>query len=53
MNKKFEKLLTALIPIAERVLSIVAFVFPLVEVASYFGPKVFLSTENVALRFFY
>ena len=53
MKKKFEILLAYLIPLAERGLSIVAFVFPLFEVASYFGPKVFLSTENVSLRFFY
>ena len=53
MNNLLKYLLAYLIPIAERGLSIVAFIFPLFEVASYFGPKVFLSTENVALRFFY
>ena len=38
---------------AERGLSIAAFIFPFIEVASYFGPKVFLSTENDDLRIFY
>ena len=38
---------------AERGLSIAAFIFPFVEVASYFGPKVFLSTGSIALRSFY
>ena len=37
----------------ERSLSILAFIFPFIEVSSYFGPKVFLSTESVALRSFY
>ena len=53
MKKYFKILSSYLIPIAERGLSIGAFIFPLFEVASYFGPKVFLSTENTALRFFY
>ena len=38
---------------AERGLSIAAFIFPFVEVVSYFGPKVFLSTESATLRSFY
>jgi len=38
---------------AERGLSIAAFIFPFIEVASYFGPKVFLNTENDDLRIFY
>lgn len=37
----------------ERGLSILAFVFPFVEVVSYFGPKVFLSTESFTLKVFY
>ena len=54
MNKKFEDFSKKyLIPFAERVLSIAAFIFPFVEVASYFGPKVFLSTESATLRSFY
>ena len=53
MRKYFENLLPYLQPLAERGLSIAAFIFPLIEVASYFGPKVFLSTESVVLRSFY
>ena len=53
MNKGFEILLAYLIPLAERGLSVSAFIFPLLEVISYFGHKVFLSPENDALRFFY
>jgi|MGYP000022727898 hypothetical protein len=37
----------------ERCLAIMAFYFPFIEVSAYFGPKVFLSTESVALRTFY
>ena len=53
MKKTFEAFLPYLIPIAERALSISAFIFPFIEVASYFGPKVFLSTESATLRIFY
>lgn len=53
MKQKFEDFSRYLIPLAERGLSIVAFIFPFVEVASYFGPKVFLSTDSPALRSFY
>ena len=56
MKKFFETLtpyLKSLIPFAERAISICAFIFPFVEVASYFGPKVFLSTESITLRSFY
>ena len=53
MKKGFEILLAYLIPLAERGLSVSAFIFPLLEVISYFGHKVFLSPENDALRFFY
>ena len=56
MKNFFEALtpyLRPLIPFAERGLSICAFIFPFVEVASYFGPKVFLSTESITLRSFY
>ena len=53
MKKYFDALLPRLKKIAERGISIGAFIFPLVEVLSYFGPKVFLSTESVALRGFY
>ena len=53
MKKFFEPLLPGLIRLAERGLSILAFIFPFIEVASYFGPKVFLGTESIALRSFY
>ena len=46
MRKTFEDL-------TGRILSIAAFIFPFIEVASYFGPKVFLSTESFALKTFY
>ena len=46
MRKTFEDL-------TGRILSIAVFIFPFIEVASYFGPKVFLSTESAALRSFY
>ena len=49
MKKRFDIILTAV----ERFLSIAAFIFPFIEVSSYFGPKVFLSTESVSLRNFY
>ena len=53
MKKFFEKLSPYLIRFGERGLSIAAFIFPFVEVVSYFGPKVFLNTDSVALRMFY
>jgi uncharacterized membrane protein len=31
----------------------IAFIFPFVEVTTYFGPKVFLGTESVSLQSFY
>ena len=39
--------------VLERCLAIMAFYFPFIEVSAYFGPKVFLSTDSVALRTFY
>ena len=53
MRKTFKEFSNHLEKIAERGLSIIAFIFPFVEVASYFGPKVFLSTESIGLRSFY
>ena len=53
MKKFFKKLSPYLIRFEERGLSIAAFIFPFVEVVSYFGPKVFLNTDSVALRMFY
>ncbi len=41
------------IQILERCLSIMAFYFPFIEVSAYFGPKVFLGTDNLTLRIFY
>jgi uncharacterized membrane protein len=37
----------------ERGLSIAAFIFPLIEITYYFGQKVFLYTDSVALKLFY
>ena len=37
----------------ERLISSLAFIFPFVEISSYFGPKVFLSTESTVLKTFY
>lgn len=37
----------------ERTLAILAFYFPFIEIACYFGPKVFLSTDSLLLRSFY
>lgn len=42
-----------LINFLERGLSISAFIFPLTEISYYFGTKVFLGTESLALKFFY
>ena len=53
MAKTFKIFLPYLKTITERLISIVAFIFPFIEVASYFGPKVFLSTDSMALRTFY
>jgi uncharacterized membrane protein len=53
MRKKFEDLPPYLIAFLERGMSIVAFIFPFIEVASYFGPKVFLNTGSFALKSFY
>jgi len=53
MKKTFEAFRPFLITFVERALSIAAFVFPFIEVASYFGPKVFLNTESILLRSFY
>jgi|TARA_B100000282_G_C31711569_1_gene481367 uncharacterized membrane protein len=37
----------------ERGLSIAAFIFPLIEISYYFGPKVFTNTDSLALKLFY
>ena len=39
--------------IFERGLSILAFIFPFVELSYYFGAKVFLSTDSLLLKSFY
>jgi len=53
MKKKFEDFLPYLVTLIERGLSIIAFIFPFLEVLAYFGAKVFLSTESATLRGFY
>jgi hypothetical protein len=50
MKKIFEKFI---VPFFERGLCIIAFIFPFVEISSYFGPKVFLSTESAVMKSFY
>ena len=45
MKKQLQDLL-------DRGLSIAAFIFPFIEVTSYFGPKVFLSADSGALSVF-
>ena len=52
-KKKMKKTLKALLPFLERGFSIAALIFPLVEAIAYFGPKVFLNTESLALKNFY
>ena len=42
-----------LIKICERGIAIAAFIFPFIEISYYFGAKVFLSTESLALKLFY
>ena len=37
----------------ERGIAILAFIFPFMEISYYFGSKVFLNTENLALKIFY
>jgi len=37
----------------ERILSVMAFIFPFIELSYYFGAKVFLSTESLLLKMFY
>ena len=44
---------TYLIKIGERCIAIAAFIFPFIEISYYFGAKVFLSTESLALKLFY
>jgi len=44
---------TYLIQISERFIAILAFIFPFTEISYYFGAKVFLSTESIALKLFY
>lgn len=44
---------TYLIQISERLIAILAFIFPFTEISYYFGAKVFLSTDSVSLKIFY
>lgn len=39
--------------ICERGISVAAFIFPFIEISYYFGAKVFLSTDTLALKIFY
>jgi uncharacterized membrane protein len=42
-----------LIKLSEKLIAILAFVFPFTEVSYYFGAKVFLSSESITLKLFY
>ena len=42
-----------LIKVGERSIAILAYIFPFIEICYWFGAKVFLSTESVALQMFY
>jgi len=44
---------TYLLQAFERFISILAFIFPFIELSYYFGAKVFLSTESLLLKMFY
>ena len=52
-KKVYKRLSPYLIRFGERGLSIDAFIFPLVEAVSYFGPTVFLNTDSVIIRMVY
>jgi len=39
--------------ISERLIAMLAFIFPFTEVSYYFGAKVFLNTESIPLKLFY
>ena len=47
------KLKDVFITVCERGLGVIAYVFPFVEISSYFGAKVFLSAESLPLQYFY
>jgi len=47
------KLKNFLITFCERSLGIIAYLFPFVEISTYFGAKVFLSAESIPLQYFY
>lgn len=42
-----------LIKFAERSLSIISYFFPFIEISYYFGAKVFLSIDNIGMRYLY
>ena len=44
---------TYLIQISERLVAILAFIFPFTEISYYFGAKVFLSSDSLGLKIFY
>jgi len=44
---------TYILQILERFVSVLAFIFPFIELSYYFGAKVFLSTESLLLKIFY
>ena len=42
-----------IVKISERGVGILSYIFPFIEVSYFFGSKVFLSTENISLKYFY
>ena len=42
-----------IIKLVEKFISVAAFIFPFTEVSAYFGAKVFLNADSVALKVFY
>jgi uncharacterized membrane protein len=42
-----------IVKISERGVGIFSYIFPFIEVSYYFGSKVFLSTDSIALKYFY
>ena len=44
---------TVIINVCERSIGILSYLFPFVEISSYFATKVFLNAESLQLQYFY
>jgi len=53
MNQKNDNFKAFVIKTVEKFLSILSFIFPLIEISYYFGSKVFLSADSLILKSFY